>query len=83
LDDFLRKFVSDEVKAAMDALPPSFRLVLLLRDVEGFSYREIAEIAGIPIGTVMSRLFRARKALQQRLARYARTHGYAPREAER
>jgi RNA polymerase sigma-70 factor (ECF subfamily) len=79
LEDFLRKFVGDEVKAALEALPSSFRLVLILRDVESFSYREIAEIVGVPVGTVMSRLFRARKALQQSLARYAAGHGYSPR----
>ena len=77
LDDFLRKFVADDVKAALEALPPAFRLVVILRDVEGFSYREIAEMVGVPVGTVMSRLFRGRKALQERLARYARAHGYS------
>ena len=81
LDEFLKDVVSDEVKAALESLPPAFRLVLILRDVEGFSYREIAEITGVPVGTVMSRLFRARRALQQRLARYARTHGYSRRRA--
>jgi RNA polymerase sigma-70 factor, ECF subfamily len=76
LEDFLRTFVSDEVKAALESLPPAFRLVLILRDVEGFSYREIADMLGVPVGTVMSRLFRARRALQARLAQYARSHGY-------
>jgi RNA polymerase sigma-70 factor (ECF subfamily) len=76
LDEFLKNVVGDEVKAALESLPPSFRLVVILRDVEGFSYREIAEIVGVPVGTVMSRLFRGRKALQEQLARYARTHGY-------
>ncbi|MFN2432336.1 MAG: sigma-70 family RNA polymerase sigma factor [Gemmatimonadota bacterium] len=75
LEDFLRKSVGDEVKVAIESLPPGFRLAFLLRDVEGFSYREIAEITGVPIGTVMSRLHRARQALQERLARHARTHG--------
>jgi RNA polymerase sigma-70 factor (ECF subfamily) len=82
LDDFLRSFVGDEVKAALESLPASFRLVVILRDIEGFSYREIAEIVGVPVGTVMSRLFRGRRALQQRLARYARTHGYSTRRSD-
>lgn len=80
LDAFLRRFVSDEVKAAVESLPPTFRVVLLLRDLEGFSYREIADILGVPIGTVMSRLFRARQALQSRLAEYARSHGFAAKD---
>ncbi|MBA2565524.1 MAG: sigma-70 family RNA polymerase sigma factor [Gemmatimonadetes bacterium] len=80
LDEFLRAFVGDEVKSALDELPPTFRLVLILREVEGFSYNEIAEITGVPVGTVMSRLFRARRAVQARLAAYARGHGYAAAE---
>lgn len=82
LEDFLHKSVGDEVKAALESLPPAFRLVLILRDLEGFSYREIAEMTGVPAGTVMSRLFRARRGLQERLARYARRHGYTGRAAE-
>jgi RNA polymerase sigma-70 factor (ECF subfamily) len=54
-----------DVKAAVDALPEQFRIAVLLADVEGFSYKEIAEILDIPIGTVMSRLHRGRKALQK------------------
>lgn len=77
LDAFLRNFVGDEVKAALERLPPAFRLIVILRDVEGFSYREIAEIVGVPVGTVMSRLFRGRKAMQERLGAYARSHGYS------
>lgn len=79
LESFLARFVGDEVKAAVESLPPAFRMVVILRDVEGFSYREIAEMLDVPVGTVMSRLFRGRRALQARLADYARTHGYAPR----
>lgn len=77
LGEFLRTQVGDEVRAAVEALPPDFRLVLLLRDVEGLSYREIAEALGVPVGTVMSRLFRARRALQARLAAHARAHGWS------
>ncbi len=80
LDEFLKRFVGDEVKAALDSLPASFRIVVMLREVEGFSYAEIAEILRIPEGTVMSRLFRGRKALQAKLARHARQHGYAGQE---
>jgi RNA polymerase sigma-70 factor (ECF subfamily) len=79
LETFLRTFVGDEVKAAVESLPPAFRLVVILRDIEGFSYREIADMLGVPVGTVMSRLFRARRALQARLAQYARSHGYKGR----
>jgi RNA polymerase sigma-70 factor (ECF subfamily) len=79
LDAFLGKFVGDEVKAALESIPPAFRVVVILRDVEGFSYREIADMLGVPVGTVMSRLFRGRQALQARLAEYARSHGYLKR----
>jgi RNA polymerase sigma-70 factor (ECF subfamily) len=76
LGAFLHKFVGDEVKAALESLPPAFRLVVILRDVEGFSYREIADMLGVPVGTVMSRLFRGRRLLQARLGSYAASHGY-------
>ena len=55
------------VKDALEALPEQFRMAVLLADVEGFSYKEIAEITDVPIGTVMSRLHRGRKQLQKRL----------------
>jgi len=55
------------VKEALEALPEQFRMAVLLADVEGFSYKEIAEITEVPIGTVMSRLHRGRKQLQMRL----------------
>ena len=66
--------LSSEVKDALEALPEKFRTTLLL-DVEGFSYKEIAEVLDIPIGTVMSRLHRGRKFLQKRLYDLARDHG--------
>jgi RNA polymerase sigma-70 factor (ECF subfamily) len=59
--------VEEEVRNALDALPESFRLVIVLSDIEGLSYREIAETMGCPIGTVMSRLHRARRMLQEAL----------------
>jgi len=68
---------SDEVRAAMESLPPYFRIVALLADVEGFSYQEIAEMIDVPIGTVRSRLSRARGMLQRRLLDYARERGLA------
>jgi RNA polymerase sigma-70 factor, ECF subfamily len=63
----LRRLPSEAVERAFAALPPDWRLVVLLADVEELSYREIADIMEIPLGTVMSRLHRARKQLQQRL----------------
>ena len=72
----LDKMVSSEVTAALEELPEKFRSTVLL-DVEGFSYKEIAELLGIPIGTVMSRLHRGRKFLQLRLYDLARERGIA------
>ncbi|MCA1833830.1 MAG: sigma-70 family RNA polymerase sigma factor [Actinomycetota bacterium] len=66
-----------EVKTALEGLPDQFRIAVLLADVEGFSYKEIADITGVSIGTVMSRLHRGRKALQRALWEYARGHGLA------
>jgi RNA polymerase sigma-70 factor (ECF subfamily) len=63
------------VLAALDELPEQFRLAVLLSDVEQFSYKEIAEITDVPIGTVMSRIHRGRKALQRALAPYATEQG--------
>ncbi len=82
-EDFLENFFEDDVKSALENLPYQFRLVVLLCDVEGFSYNEIASIIGAPLGTVMSRLFRGRKLLQQQLWNYAQKKGYiVPEERE-
>ncbi len=74
--ELLNSLVDSEVKDALADLPERFRSVVLL-DVEGFSYKEIAEMLGIPIGTVMSRLHRGRKFLQKRLLELARERGIA------
>ena len=68
-DELMDMITDQEVKDAIEALPEQFRMAVLLADVEGFSYKEIAEILDIPIGTVMSRLHRGRKALQKRVVR--------------
>jgi RNA polymerase sigma-70 factor, ECF subfamily len=74
--ELLNSVVDTEVTDALEELPEKFRTTVLL-DVEGFSYKEIAEMLGIPIGTVMSRLHRGRKFLQKRLYDLARERGIA------
>jgi RNA polymerase sigma-70 factor, ECF subfamily len=74
-DELLDMYTDDEVKAAIESLPEQFRLAVFLADVEGFSYKEIAEILDIPIGTVMSRLHRGRRGLQKRLWEFAVERG--------
>lgn len=74
-DQMLELFTDDEVKNAIEELPDGFRIPLLMSDVEGFSYKEIAEILDVPIGTVMSRLHRGRKAMQKMLYEYAKERG--------
>ena len=75
---FFRRSIGDEVLAALDSLSDDFRTVVLLAGFQDFTYREIADLMGIPIGTVMSRLYRARRALQARLYDYAVEQGYLP-----
>lgn len=74
-DQMLELFTDDEVKNALEELPETFRLPVLLSDVDGFSYKEIAEMLDIPLGTVMSRLHRGRKLMQKMLYEYARERG--------
>jgi RNA polymerase sigma-70 factor (ECF subfamily) len=74
-DVALESFTDDEVKLALESLPEQFRLAVLLADVEGFSYKEIAEIADVPVGTVMSRIHRGRRALQKALYDLATRRG--------
>ena len=75
--------VESDIKKAVEDLPENFRLPVLLADLEGFSYKEISDILDIPIGTVMSRLHRGRKAMQKSLWEYAVKRGLVPEGAER
>ncbi len=68
--------VDEEIEKALAALPDEYRMVLLLAAMEGLSYREIAGVLEIPIGTVMSRLHRARRMMQSKLVDYARQKGF-------
>jgi len=71
----LESLPDEDVQEALSSLPEQFRMAVMLADVEGFSYKEIAEIMGVPIGTVMSRLHRGRKALEKRLWDVVRERG--------
>lgn len=71
----------DEVKKALETLPADFRRVVLLCDIEGFSYKEIEEMEEIPLGTVMSRIYRGRKLLQKSLFSYAKRRGFVKKMA--
>jgi RNA polymerase sigma-70 factor (ECF subfamily) len=74
-DEALERFTDEDVKGALEALPDAFRIAVLLADVEGFSYKEISEITDVPIGTVMSRIHRGRRALQKALHNVAEARG--------
>lgn len=75
-EEIFKDLMSDEAQAAVNALPVDFRMVVLLCDVEGFTYEEMSKILDIPIGTVRSRLHRARKMLEKKLEAYAKDLGY-------
>jgi RNA polymerase sigma-70 factor (ECF subfamily) len=75
-DDLFKSMIGDEITRALVSLPVDFRTILLLCDVEGFSYEEIAKIIDIPIGTVRSRLHRARNLMKEKLRDYAQKMGY-------
>ncbi|CAB4669913.1 unannotated protein [freshwater metagenome] len=72
----LENMPDSDVKRALAEIPEEFRIAVYLADVEGFAYKEIAEIVGVPTGTIMSRLHRGRKALRILLADYAKERGY-------
>jgi RNA polymerase sigma-70 factor (ECF subfamily) len=76
--EVLESIPDDEVKAALEAIPEQFRMAVILADVEGFSYKEIADILDVPIGTVMSRIHRGRRALQKQLWEYAERNNLRP-----
>lgn len=75
-DVVLENLPDSDIKNALAQIPEEFRMAVYLADVEGFSYKEIAEIVGVPAGTVMSRLHRGRKQLREKLTDYARERGY-------
>jgi len=75
-EELLEKVLDEDVQRAIEELPHDYRMVVLLADLEGFSYKEIADILEIPVGTVMSRLYRGRRLLEEALLKYARGHGY-------
>ena len=75
-EEVLSKYLDEDVYKALEDLPPNFRMAVILADIEGLSYKEIAEVLQIPIGTVMSRISRARRQLQRSLWQYAQDRGY-------
>ncbi|MFZ4063924.1 MAG: sigma-70 family RNA polymerase sigma factor [Candidatus Nanopelagicaceae bacterium] len=75
-DEVLENLPDGDVKRALQEIPEEFRLAVFYADVEGYSYKEIAEILGIPAGTVMSRLHRGRKLLRVLLMDYAKDRGF-------
>ncbi len=81
-EELLEDVLDEDVQRALDDLPTDYRMAVVLADLEGFSYKEIAEILELPVGTVMSRLYRGRKLLEESMLRYARDHGYLRDNAE-
>ncbi|WP_420639458.1 sigma-70 family RNA polymerase sigma factor [Candidatus Poriferisocius sp.] len=75
-ETLMESITESEIVEALESLPEEFRLAVLLADVEGFAYKEIAEILDIPMGTVMSRLHRGRKTLQKRLLDFGKERGW-------
>ena len=80
----LENLPDSDIKRALQEIPEEFRIAVYLADVEGFSYKEIADIVEVPAGTVMSRLHRGRKLLREKLADYAKELGYStePKKAK-
>lgn len=77
-DKMFRDLIDDDISNALDELPEDFRTVVLLCDVEGFTYEEIANMLDVPIGTIRSRLHRGRNLLKSQLMEYAQERGYRP-----
>ena len=75
-EEILESVLDEDVQQAIDTLRDDYRMVILLVDLEGFSYKEAAEILEVPVGTVMSRLYRGRRILEKALLAYASSHGY-------
>jgi RNA polymerase sigma-70 factor (ECF subfamily) len=78
----VERSVSDDVQKALDSLPEDFRTAVILCDMQGLSYKEIADIMQCPVGTVMSRLFRGRKLLAAALRGFAEQEGYVAKNAD-
>ena len=81
-EEVLAQYLDEDVYQALNDLPPNFRMAVVLADIEGLSYKEIAEALQIPIGTVMSRISRARRQLQKSLWKYAQDRGYVKAKAK-
>ena len=75
-DELLANVLDEDVQKSLEKLPEDYRMAVVLADLEGFSYKEIAEILEIPLGTVMSRLYRGRKQMEKSLLEYAQDRGY-------
>jgi RNA polymerase sigma-70 factor, ECF subfamily len=75
-EELLENVLDEDVQRSLDKLPPDYRMVVILADLEGFSYKEIADILEVPVGTVMSRLYRGRRLLERAMLEFAREHGY-------
>lgn len=80
--ELFQSMMGDEVTNAINGLAVDFRTVILLCDIEGFTYEEISKIIDIPIGTVRSRLHRARNMLKEKLSEYAADHGYKDKRSK-
>jgi len=76
----VQDMIGDEISGALNGIPVDFRTVIILSDLEGFTYEEMSKILDIPIGTVRSRLHRARNMMKEKLAAYAKEMGYAKKD---
>ena len=79
-ENLFKNLLDDDITKAIADLPEEFRTVVILSDIEGLTYEEIADFVDVPLGTVRSRLHRGRKILRARLMEYARSRGYATKE---